>query len=250
MGNNLDFHEWIELPGDFDTDWHEQLRTNWEDSETRLIKSGSLANRPSSAPDGAYYLVEDSGDKRLTRYDENASGWVDEIVNPDGHDISPSSVSTDDLNIASTGTLLSSGQEIVYAQPSLDGDISNTTSTSFTRLARGSGFLPFNQIPDGATLYGRQWARASMDTSSETGTLRPILWGGFASGSTATLSELDLTFDSTSTESKDTGWVEITSVSTGNNYIYAQTDGKVSGGTLQFSSRTLRPAPVFAWRIE
>jgi hypothetical protein len=97
MGNNLDFHEWIELPGDFDTDWHEQLRTNWEDSETRLIKSGSLANRPSSAPDGAYYLVEDSGDKRLTRYDENASGWVDEIVNPDGHDISPSSVSTDQL---------------------------------------------------------------------------------------------------------------------------------------------------------
>ena len=160
------------------------------------------------------------------------------------------SVNTDELGIAGTGTLLSADQDVAYAPTTLNTDIGSTTSTSFVELASGSGFVPISDLPDGATLYGRQWARASVDTDGESGTVRPRLWEGFATGSVAELDELDLVFDSTTVESKDTGWIEITSLSQANDYIFDRQQGRVTGGELSFSGRIPRPAPIFAWRIE
>jgi len=131
---------------------------------------------------------------------------------------------------------------------------SDTSSTTYTGVAKLSGAILGAEKPDGASLYANMFAFPDTVSVGETVHIRPRITrveqsGGFT---TATLDELEIVFDSgESAGSALSGWTEITSIDAENNEIIAgnSLEAKVSGGTATFRDRSVY-AVGFSWRVD
>ena len=149
------------------------------------------------------------------------------------------------------GALWDAGSSWANSGFGLVADPDDTSSTTFTTIGEFAGAFSFSgRIPEGASLYGNLLVACSSISDGETGTYRTRIIEHQGDDISATvISELDVDVTEDGQEAQS-GWVEITSISSGAVGINAEElRAKTTGGTL-----TQRGRPAYAllleWRVD
>jgi len=159
-------------------------------------------------------------------------------------DVLADSVSAEQVSI--TDRILQSDDFLDISSLGVIEGPSDVSTSSYTRVADGDGLFSTVDIPPGASLYGRFFARMVNDTSGETVTAAPNVFN-ISDNTTDRLTALEVSVTGTSPTTVDSGWTQITSLPTGI-HLFEQIDAKVSNGTGSFSGN--RVAFVVGWRID
>jgi hypothetical protein len=208
-----------------------------------LLAAGS--DRASAAPasaDTSAGTVGVAGDSEDIVLDQAFDPGGDEILNVDdsgginaqfGRTWHFNSLVTAGLNITGAGTIFQSGAVVWSVTfPLYQTTAGQFTNTQYERLALGYGLFDTGRVPDGATLYGRHYARFETPAGSDAVYARPEFRSADGSGSTGySLNELEISDDADEqAEEVDSGWVELTSLPADEQVQFRSLETKVDGG--------------------
>lgn len=73
MPEETDYHGWVK-PDPGQQDWEEHYYTLLDTLDARAFRYGPVADRPTTAPDGALWYA--TGDEILFQYDADAGSWT------------------------------------------------------------------------------------------------------------------------------------------------------------------------------
>jgi hypothetical protein len=223
--------------GNVVAEW-DDTNARWDFQNNQLVNS----NTPEVeiGPDGGPFVSvnENAGDIELkdnsgtvvAKWDESATQW--DFVSNDLTNVGV--LEAGQLNNDAGDRLLAANDFLEIQSGVPEQEPSNTTSTSFEKVVSGMGVFDFDSTPPGTTPYGLFVVRARNSDVGETITIRPRV--ADTSNATTELSELEVSGEANDLTVLSSGWVELTSVTSGIQLM----DGyfaKVSGGTGDFSSR-------------
>jgi len=203
----------------------------WVFAAARAQSLGIENTGASLGEDSGDLVVKDSDGSVVLRYDSDTGSWEMD------------SLSTNTVDISDT--ILESGEFVDIQSAGVSENPSDTSSTSYEVVADSTGSFDLVSNPPGTAIYGRFVARIKNNTSSETTFARPLI--GDSDGGFESLSELEISV-SGDFKTVDSGWVEITSVSTDDIYVNTNIEAKVTGGTGSFSASLV--GLLIGWRIE
>ena len=213
----------------------------------RLVDSdGNIVGSLYGKADGSIAIQEtDSGsDREVT-------------LAPDGTFSAPSveteSVTTDELG-RGEGSLITSDGSWTAVTSSVSENLDDVSSDSYVPIGNGSGGIPGDVIPDGATLYGLWHVQASdVPDGEELFTKPQVQLASDGSLNTVELDELELvTLPDDPSRPRNTGWTEITSLdpTNGDLLLFQEVRARVTGGTASFFDGTWRHHLAFEWRVD
>lgn len=158
------------------------------------------------------------------------------------------SVGVEVLNNTAGSVLIQSGSRLYSTSCVPVSDISDVTATSFTNVVSMAGSVSWDNLPAGATLYGRFLVRMRNATTSESITARPKFFDAVSRGPRE-FSTLEVSTDSDTFTNLDSGWVDVSSDFGGNGVNYLpRIEAKVTAGTGEFETR--EAAVFFELRVD
>lgn len=194
------------------------------------------------------YIHHTHEDGEGALYEDQGDSW--ERVPLSVGDLRSESLTTDQLSIGAA--VVESGSTWVISGASILDDPDDVSSTSFVSIGDISGGLPrLDDVPDGMVLEGRFSARARVTDGGDGDRiyLKPRLNDDAWSG--RNLDSLEISTDSDSFTTIDSGWVDISGDIPISSRDFVQRDilGRVDGGTGSITGRD-NVLLLFRWRID